>query len=84
LEAFMQIPNKPYAVILVNNAVKLTTDRAQPSFKALKNLEAAGVKILSCGSCLEAYGLVDKLGVGEMTNAFEVIDILSKYEEIKL
>ncbi|KEA45637.1 hypothetical protein CR66_06600 [Campylobacter mucosalis] len=70
--------------MLVNNAVRLSTDRAQPAFKALKDLEALGVKILSCGSCLEAYKLVDKLGVGEITNAFEIADILSKYDEIKL
>ncbi|WP_169777634.1 sulfurtransferase-like selenium metabolism protein YedF [Campylobacter mucosalis] len=84
LGAFLQVENKPYAVLLVNNAVRLSTDRAQPAFKALKDLEALGVKILSCGSCLEAYKLVDKLGVGEMTNAFEIADILSKYDEIKL
>ncbi|QKF62507.1 sulfurtransferase-like selenium metabolism protein YedF [Campylobacter mucosalis] len=84
LGAFLQVENKPYAVLLVNNAVRLSTDRAQPAFKALKDLEALGVKILSCGSCLEAYKLVDKLGVGEITNAFEIADILSKYDEIKL
>lgn len=84
LAAFMQVQNKPYAVILVNNAVKMTCDRAHPSFAALKDLERIGVKILSCGSCLEAYKLVDKLAIGEITNAFEVVDLLSKYEEIKL
>ncbi|WP_169999885.1 sulfurtransferase-like selenium metabolism protein YedF [Campylobacter sp. RM9328] len=84
LGAFMQVETKPYAVLLVNNAVKMTTDRGHVSFKVLKDLENAGVKILSCGSCLEAYRLVDKLAIGEITNAFEVSDLLSRFDTIKL
>ena len=82
--ALLQLETKPYAVICVNNAVKMTTDRGHVSFAALKELEKAGVKILSCGSCLEAYKLVDKLSVGEMTNAYEVVSLLAKYDVIKL
>lgn len=84
LGGFAQIDNKPYAVVCVNTAVKMTTDRSHPGFKPLRDLESLGVKIFSCGSCLEAYGLVDKLSIGEMTNAYEVAEILSKYDEIKL
>ena len=83
LGALLQV-EKPEYVICVNNAVKMTTNRAHPSFKPLKDLEAAGVKILSCGSCLEAYKLVSDLSVGEMSNAYEVMQILTTHEEIKL
>lgn len=82
--ALLQLETKPYAVICVNNAVKMTTDRGHVSFTPLKELERAGVKILSCGSCLEAYKLVDKLSIGEMTNAYEVVSLLDKYDVIKL
>ncbi|CAD7286270.1 sulfurtransferase-like selenium metabolism protein YedF [Campylobacter suis] len=84
IAAFMQVQSKPSTILLVNTAVKMTTDRSHPSFRALKELENAGVKILSCGSCLEAYKLVDKLAIGEITNAFEVVDILSKNDVITL
>jgi len=84
LGALLQVDNKPEYVLCVNNAVKMTTNRAHPSFKPLKDLEAAGVKILSCGSCLEAYKLVSDLSVGEMSNAYEVIQILTTHEQIKL
>ena len=83
LGALLQM-EKPEYVICVNNAVKMTTNRAHPSFKPLKDLEAAGVKILSCGSCLEAYKLVSDLSVGEMSNAYEVMQILTTHEQIKL
>ena len=83
LGALLQV-EKPEYVICVNNAVKITTNRAHPSFKPLKDLEATGVKILSCGSCLEAYKLVSDLSVGEMSNAYEVMQILTTHEQIKL
>ena len=83
LGALLQV-EKPEYVICVNNAVKITTNRAHPSFKPLKDLEAAGVKILSCGSCLEAYKLVSDLSVGEMSNPYEVMQILTTHEQIKL
>ena len=84
LGALLQVENKPEYVICVNNAVKMTTSRAHAGFKPLKDLEAAGVKILSCGSCLEAYKLVSDLSVGEMSNAYEVMQILTTHEQIKL
>ncbi len=84
LGALLQVDNKPEYVLCVNNAVKMTTNRAHPSFKPLKDLEAAGVKILSCGSCLEAYKLVSDLSVGEVSNAYEVMQILTTHEQIKL
>ena len=84
LGALLQVDNKPEYILCVNNAVKMTTNRAHASFKPLKDLEAAGVKILSCGSCLEAYKLVSDLSVGEMSNAYEVMQILTTHEQIKL
>jgi hypothetical protein len=84
LGAFLQVEKKPKFIICVNSAVKMTTDRSHPSFKPLKDLESAGIQILSCGSCLEAYKLVSDLAVGEISNAYEIIDILSTHEQIKL
>lgn len=84
LKSILNLENKPKMVICVNNAVFMTTNRAHESFAALKMLEENGIEILSCGSCLEAYKLVDKLAIGRITNAFEIMDILSKNEAIKL
>ena len=62
----------------------MTTDRSHVSYQVLKKLEENGIKIYSCGSCLEAYKLVDKLSIGEITNAYEVMQMLSEFEVIKL
>lgn len=84
LKSILNLENKPKMVICVNNAVFMTTNRAHESFMALKTLEENGIEILSCGSCLEAYKLIDKLAIGRISNAFEIMDILSKNEAIKL
>ncbi|PSM53306.1 selenium metabolism protein [Campylobacter blaseri] len=84
LGAILNVENKPKAIICVNNAVFMTTDRSHVSYQVLKNLEANGIEIYSCGSCLEAYKIVDKLSIGKITNAYEVMDMLTKYEAIKL
>jgi hypothetical protein len=35
------------------------------------------VEILSCGTCLQHFGIEDKLRVGKVTNMFEIIDSLN-------
>lgn len=84
LGAALSLDEKPVKVICVNNAVHITTNRGHECFEAIKKLNEAGVEILSCGSCLESYKLVDKLAIGEISNAYEIMDVLSKYEVIKL
>lgn len=75
---------RPAYIVCVNEAVLMTTSRSHPSYAALKELEGLGVKILSCGSCLEAMGLVDRLGVGSISNAFEIMNILLENETVSL
>ena len=84
LGAALNLDEKPVKVICVNNAVHITTNRGHECFEAIKKLNEAGAEILSCGSCLESYKLVDKLAIGEISNAYEIMDVLSKYEVIKL
>ena len=84
LGAALSLDEKPVKVICVNNAVHITTNRGHECFEAIKKLNEAGAEILSCGSCLDGYKLVDKLAIGEISNAYEIMDVLSKYEVIKL
>lgn len=84
LGAALSLDEKPVKLICVNNAVLITTNRGHECFEAIKKLNEAGAEILSCGSCLEGYKLVDKLAIGEISNAYEIMDVLSKYEVIKL
>jgi hypothetical protein len=35
-----------------------------------------GVEILACGTCLEFYKLTEALGVGRITNMYEIAGLL--------
>jgi len=38
------------------------------------SLEANGVEILTCGTCLNHYGLTEKLKVGGVTNMYVIAE----------
>ena len=40
-------------------------------------MEAQGVEILTCGTCLNFYGLTDKLAVGGVTNRYTIVEKLA-------
>lgn len=69
--------SKPYPkhIILVNGGVKLSTEN-EATVENLKILEESGVEILSCGTCLDYYGLKEKLQVGSITNMYTIVEIM--------
>lgn len=58
-------------LILVNNGVRMTTVNEE-TVAMIKELEAMGVEILSCGACLNYFNIVDELKVGKVTDAHTV------------
>ena len=66
----------PKFMIFLNGGVKLTTEGSD-SIEDLKKLEAAGVKIVSCGTCLDFFEIKDKLLVGEISNMYTIVETIS-------
>lgn len=64
-------------IIFMNSGVFLSTEGSEV-LEILQGLSQEGVEILSCGTCLDFYGLKDKLAVGEITNMYTATDILSR------
>lgn len=56
---------------------KLTCEES-PTLEDLKSLEAQGVEILTCGTCLNHYGLTDKLQVGSVTNMYVIAEKMTQ------
>ncbi|MCL2324454.1 MAG: hypothetical protein FWC48_02630 [Actinomycetia bacterium] len=54
---------RPIGISLLNSGVKLAC-AGSPVLDELKTLEAAGVNISSCITCLKFYDLIDKVEVG--------------------
>lgn len=76
LRTWIDISPKPWRMIFINSGVKLTTIDEEAA-EAVSLLEEKGVQVLSCGTCLQHYGIEDKLRVGKVTNMFEIIESLN-------
>ncbi|NTW85936.1 MAG: sulfurtransferase-like selenium metabolism protein YedF [Holophagaceae bacterium] len=61
----------PRRLLLMNSGVKLAVEGSE-SLANLQKLEARGVEVLACGTCLEFFGLTSRLGVGGITNMYEI------------
>ncbi|CEN85705.1 selenium metabolism protein [[Clostridium] sordellii] len=70
--------SKPYpkSILFVNSGIKLTTEN-EATIENLKILQDAGVEILSCGTCLDYYGLKDDLKVGTVTNMYTIVETMN-------
>jgi sulfur relay (sulfurtransferase) complex TusBCD TusD component (DsrE family) len=44
--------------------------------ETLKGLSEEGVEIVSCGTCIDFYGLKDKMKVGVISNMYDIIQSL--------
>ena len=67
--------------IFVHSSIKNAIDLLKQSMNEdLKKLEDMGVKILSCGTCLDYYGVKDKLKVGEIANMYLIADAMNEAE----
>lgn len=58
-----QNPNLPRVICFYTEGVKLACE-GSPVLDELKSLEAAGVRLVLCQTCLDYFGLRDKVQVG--------------------
>ena len=63
----------PDTVLCYNTGAYLTCEGAD-TLEDLKLLESEGVTILTCGTCLDFYGLKEKLAVGGVTNMYDIVE----------
>ena len=76
LFALTQLPRLPDTVLFYNGGAHLSVEGSD-SLEDLQKLESQGVKILTCGTCLNYYGLTEKLAVGAVTNMYEIVETLA-------
>ena len=63
----------PSCVCFYAEGVKLTVE-GSPILDVLRALEEKGVPLKICGTCLDFYGLADKVKVGEVSNMKALIE----------
>ncbi|AMP20735.1 hypothetical protein AZF37_05690 [endosymbiont 'TC1' of Trimyema compressum] len=77
LTSLLESDDKIGSLIFMNKGVVLTTT-SEDAIPILKDLEAQGTRIFSCGTCLDFYELKDQLKIGEITNMYSATELLLK------
>ncbi len=75
--ALTQQDELPGTMLFYNGGAKLTCEDSEV-LEDLKSLEALGVEILTCGTCLNYYGLTEKLAVGSVTNMYVIAEKMTQ------
>ena len=71
----------PDTILCYNTGASLTCEGAD-TLEDLKLLESEGVTILTCGTCLDFYGLKEKLAVGSVTNMYDIVERMENAAQI--
>lgn len=79
--AVTQLDTLPKKMLFYNGGATLTVEGSD-SLEDLKSLEAQGVEILTCGTCLDYYQVKDKLAVGGVTNMYSIVESMAEAGKI--
>ena len=76
-----ELEPRPGKLIFANGGVRLTTEGSDllPDLAALAD---QGIEIISCGTCLDFFGLVDRLEVGVASNMYEIAQALVEADRV--
>lgn len=74
--ALTQLEELPSTILLYNGGAHLSCE-GSPALEDLRGLASQGVEILTCGTCLDHYGIADTLAVGEVTNMYDIAQRLT-------
>ncbi len=75
LDTLSQFAKEISHVILMNSGVKLAAEGSLV-LDQLRGLEKVGAQVLSCGTCLNHYGLRERLQVGGVSNMLSILETL--------
>ena len=81
LKTLLDLKPIPSKLVFINSGVRLTTEGSEV-LETLKTLFEKGVEILSCGTCLDFYGLKAKLKVGIISNMYDIAQSLLEADRL--
>ena len=81
LNAIPSLPKRKSTIILISNGVKLATAGSYvlDTFKKLTQMEFT---ILICGTCLDFFKIREKVEVGTISNALEIMEALTNAAKV--
>ena len=71
----------PAAICFYTDGVKLVVD-GSPVLDLLKSLEAKNVRLIICSTCLNYFGLIDKVKVGIVGGMTDILEAQWQAEKV--
>ena len=81
LNAIPSLPKRKSTIILISNGVKLATSGSYV-LDTLKKFEQKGFTVLICGTCLDFFKIREKVEVGTISNALEIMEALTNAAKV--
>ena len=81
LGTLSKLETPPAVLALMNEGVKLALPDAS-TCDHLKDLEGTGTKILVCGTCTNHFGVTERVGVGTVSNMFEILEAVTGADKV--
>ena len=73
--------NLPKIMLFYNAGVKLLCEEG-PVLDIFREIEAKGVKMIVCGTCLDHFGLADKLKAGMRGTMVDIINLQEEADKV--
>lgn len=71
----------PAVICFYNSGVKLLTEE-NDTLEILKEIEAKGIKLLACKTCLDYFGLTDKMKAGIAGTMIDIITLQDNADKV--
>lgn len=81
LSLIQQNSNLPRAICFYTEGVKLACE-GSPVLDELRSLEAMGVRLILCQTCLDYFGLMDKVQLGIVGGMGDIITAMSQADSV--
>jgi len=72
----------PAHVLFMNDGVKLPAGEEQQVIDSLMTLVEKGTIVLVCGTCLNFYGIADRLKVGTVSNMYDILGAMQHADKV--
>ena len=77
----IQAHSLPKQILLMERGVQLLQTESA-CLDPIKVLEGRGVEILACQTCLDYYGITEKIGAGKISNMPEIIEAMHAADKV--
>jgi selenium metabolism protein YedF len=81
LKTINEMGESLWRLVFLNSGVKLTIEGAE-TLPVIQHLEAEGVSVLVCGTCLNHFNLLEHKRVGETTNMLDIVTSMQLADKV--